>query len=50
MRIVISLLDQSKLLSLALVKPALDAVGLLQSLQRQDQQLGVVLVGERREG
>ena len=48
--VVVSLLDQPELLSLALVEPALDTVGLLQSLQGQDQQLGVVFVGEGREG
>ena len=48
--VVVSLLDQPELLSLALVEPALDTVGLLQPLQSQDQQLGVVLVGEGREG
>lgn len=47
--VVVGLLDEAQLLSLALVKPRLDAVGLLQSLQRQYQQLGVVFVRQGRE-
>ncbi len=39
MRIVISLLNEPQLLPLALVEPGLDTVGLLELLQRQDQQL-----------
>ena len=35
--------------ALRLIEARLDRVGLLQALQRQDEQLGVVLVGERRE-
>ncbi len=50
MRIVISLLNEPELLPLALIEPGFDAVGLLEPLQRQDQQLRVVLVGEWREG
>ena len=50
MRIIISLFNQSQFLSLTLVQSTLDTVGLLQSLQSQDQQLGVVFVGEGREG
>ena len=50
MRIIVCLLNETKLLSLALVQPRLDTVGLLESLQRQDQQLRIVLVGQRREG
>ena len=47
--IVVSLLNEPELLALALVEAGLDAVGLFQSLQRQDQQLGVVLVRQRGE-
>ena len=50
MRVVVSLFDQAKLLSLTLVQAALHTVGLLQSLQGQDEQLGVMLVGERWKG
>ena len=44
MGIIISLFNETKLLSLALVQPGLDTVGFLQPLQSEDQQLGVVLV------
>ena len=43
------LLDETQLLSLALIQPRLDRVGLFQPLQREDEQFGVVLVGEWRE-
>ena len=49
-RIVICLLYQAKLFPLALVESTLHAVGLLQPLQGEDEQLSVVLVGERGEG
>ena len=49
-RVVVSLFNEPQLLSLALVETTLHTVGLLQPLQSQDQQLGVVLVGEGREG
>jgi hypothetical protein len=48
--IVVSLLDEPQLLTLTLIEAGLDAVGLLQPLQRQNEQLGVMLVGEGREG
>lgn len=48
-RVVVGLLDKAELLALRLVEPALDAVGLLEVLERQDEQLRVVLVVERRE-
>mmetsp|Transcript_100146 Transcript_100146/g.251032 ORF Transcript_100146/g.251032 Transcript_100146/m.251032 type:complete len:367 (+) Transcript_100146:3702-4802(+) len=50
MRIVVGLLDQTQLLTLLLVQPRLHGVLLLQPLQGQDEQFGVVLVIERREG
>mmetsp|Transcript_19442 Transcript_19442/g.63358 ORF Transcript_19442/g.63358 Transcript_19442/m.63358 type:complete len:470 (-) Transcript_19442:1597-3006(-) len=49
-RVVVGLLDQAQLLALRLVEARGGRVGLLQPLQRQDEQLGVVLVRERREG
>ena len=49
-RVVVSLLDQPQLLALTLVQTTLHTVRLLQPLQSQDQQLRVVLVGERGEG
>ena len=49
-RIVVGLLYQAQLLSLLLVQARLDRVLLLKSLQGQDEQLGVVLVVQRREG
>ena len=50
MRIVVGLFDQTKLLPLTLVQSTLDTVGLLQTLQGKDEQLRVMLVGERGEG
>ena len=50
MRIIIGLFNQPQLLSLTLIQPRLHTVRLLQPLQRQDQQLRVVLVGQGREG
>ena len=50
MRIVVGLFDQTKLLPLTLVQSTLDTVGLLQTLQGKDEQLCVMLVGERGEG
>ena len=49
-RIVVGLFDQTKLLPLTLVQSTLDAVGLLQTLQSENQQLRVMLIGERGEG
>lgn len=49
-RVVIRLLHQAQLLALVLVEPHRHHVLLLEPLQRQDEQLGVVLVVERREG
>ena len=49
MWVVVRLLDEPELLALRLVQARFDAVGLLQSLERQDEQLCVVLVAERRE-
>lgn len=49
-RVVVGLLDQGELLPLRGVEPALDAVGLLELLEREHEQLGVVLVREGREG
>ena len=40
------LFDEAQLLSLTLVQPRLDRVRLFQPLQREDEQLCVVLVGE----
>ena len=48
-RPVVRRLDQAQLLALRLVQAALDAVRLLEPLERQNQQLGVVLVRQRRE-
>ena len=48
--VVISLLNQTQFLTLVLVEPALHAVGLLETLEAQNQQLGVMFVRERREG
>mmetsp|Transcript_94895 Transcript_94895/g.290284 ORF Transcript_94895/g.290284 Transcript_94895/m.290284 type:complete len:331 (+) Transcript_94895:4370-5362(+) len=47
--IVVSLLDKAQLLALLLVQARLHGVLLLQSFQRQDEQLGVVLVIQGRE-
>lgn len=49
-RVIIRLFYQPQLFSLTLVESGLDAVGLLQPLERQDEQLRVVLVRQRREG
>jgi len=46
-RVVVSLLDQRKLFALRLVQAPLDAVRLLELLEREDKQLGVVLVRQR---
>ena len=48
--VVISLLHQAQLLPLLLVQPDSHRVLLLQALQGQDEQLGVVLVAEGGEG
>mmetsp|Transcript_889 Transcript_889/g.2132 ORF Transcript_889/g.2132 Transcript_889/m.2132 type:complete len:706 (-) Transcript_889:1206-3323(-) len=48
--IVVGLLNKAQLLTLLLVQACLHRVLLLQPLQSQDEQLGVVLVVERREG
>lgn len=49
MRVVVRLFDETQFFPLALIEPRLDRVGLLQPLQREDEQLGVVLVTQRRE-
>ena len=49
-RIVVGLLDQTQLLSLLLVQACLDGVLLLEPLQSQNEQFGVVLVVQWREG
>ena len=49
MRVVVRLLDEAELLPLRLVQSTLHTVRLLQPLQRQDEQLRVVFIGERRE-
>mmetsp|Transcript_4532 Transcript_4532/g.13244 ORF Transcript_4532/g.13244 Transcript_4532/m.13244 type:complete len:1314 (+) Transcript_4532:2393-6334(+) len=48
--VVVGLLDEAQLLALGLVEPRLDGVVLLEALEREDEELGVVLVGEGREG
>ena len=50
MGVVVGLLHQPQLLPLLLVQPDSHCVLRLQALQGQDEQLGVVLVAERREG
>ena len=50
MRVIVRLFDQTELLSLRLVETSLHTVRFLETLQRQDQQLGVVFVRERGEG
>ena len=50
MWVVVRLLNEAKLLPLALVQTALDAVSLLESLEGQDEEFCVVLVRQRREG
>ena len=49
-RVVVRLLDEGELLSLRLVQTTLDAVRLLELLEREDEELRVVLVRQRREG
>ena len=48
--VVVGLLDQAQLLPLNSVKPRVDAVVLLQSLQSQDKQLPHTGTGRRRRG
>lgn len=50
MGIVISLLNETQLLTLGLVKSALHTVSLLETLKRKNKEFGVVFVVERREG
>ena len=50
MRVVVSLLDKSQLLTLGLVETRFHAVRLLETFQSQDQEFCVVFVGEWREG
>ena len=50
MGVVISLFNQTQLLSLLLVQAHCHRVLFLQALQSQNEQLGVVLIAERREG
>ena len=49
-RILECLLDEGELFPLVLVQPRLDGVGLLESLEAEDEDLGVVLVAARGEG
>ena len=49
-RVVIGLFHQAKLFSLLLIEAHSHSVLLLQALQSQDEQLGVMFVAERREG
>jgi hypothetical protein len=49
-RVVVGLLDEGELLSLRLVETSLDGVRLLELLEGEDEELRVVLVGERGEG
>ena len=49
-RVVVGLLDEAELLTLRLVEARRGRVALLEPLEREDEQLGVVLVRERREG
>mmetsp|Transcript_10204 Transcript_10204/g.41240 ORF Transcript_10204/g.41240 Transcript_10204/m.41240 type:complete len:678 (+) Transcript_10204:3871-5904(+) len=49
-RVIESLLNQTELLALRLVETRRDGVVLLEPLQRQDEKLPVVLVGQRGEG
>lgn len=48
-RVVVRLLDEGELLALRLVEAALDAVRLLELLEREDEELRVVLVRQGRE-
>lgn len=50
MGVVIGLLHQTQLFPLLLVQPDSHRILLLQTLQSQDEQLGVMLVAEGREG
>ena len=50
MGVVIGLLHQPQLFPLLLIQPDSHCVLLLQALQSQDEQLGVMLVAEGREG
>ena len=49
MRIIVRLLDQRQLFALTLVKAALDGISLFELLEREYQELRVVLVRQRRE-
>lgn len=49
MRVVVRLLDEGELLSLRLVQTTLDAIRFLELLEREDEELRVVLVREGRE-
>lgn len=49
-RVVVRLFDESEFLALRLVETTFDRVGLLELLEREDEELGVVLVREGREG
>ncbi len=50
MGVVIRLLNQTQLFTLCLVEPVCHDILLLEALQRQNEELGVVLVVERLEG
>jgi hypothetical protein len=49
-RVVVGLLHEGELLALRLVETTLDAVRLFELLEREYEELGVVLVREGREG
>ena len=48
-RVVVCLLDQRELLTLRLVQPALHRIRLLQLLERENEELRIVLIVERPE-
>lgn len=49
-RVVVRLLDQGQLFTLRLIETTLNTVGLLELLKGENKKLGVVLVGQGREG
>ena len=50
MRVVVGLFDEGELLTLRLVETSLDGIRLLELLESENEELRVVLVGERGEG
>lgn len=50
MRIVVGLFDESELFSLRLIETSFDTVRFLELFESENEELGVVLVGKRREG